>query len=247
MTTGDLKGKVALVTGGGRGIGRETCILLASHGADVAICSRTASECEEVAAYIHKTYGTKTIVVTGDVSNEADVQRVIQAVEKELGKVSVLINNAGMMSFTPFTETSLEEWDRVNDINVKAPFLLCKAVVPNMIEKQDGIIVNISSIWGTKGGPNRSAYITSKHAVIGFSKALGEELKPYGIRVNAVCPGPVDTKMTDDMGPGINKNGWLQPIDMANVIVELCLPKMTAITASTIEAFGAGQPVAVTN
>ena len=247
MSTADLKGRVALVTGGGRGIGRETCILLASHGADVAIVSRTASECEEVAAYIHKTYGTKTLVVTGDVSNEADVQQIIQSVEKELGKVSVLINNAGIMSFTPFTETSLEEWDRVNDINVKAPFLLCKSVVPNMIEKQDGIIVNISSIWGTKGGPNRSAYITSKHAVIGFSKALGEELKPYGIRVNAVCPGPVVTQMTDDMGPDVNRTGWLQPIDMANVIVELCLPKMKAITASTIEAFGAGQPVAVTN
>ena len=82
-------------------------------------------------------------------------------------------------------------------------------IVPSMKQRHDGTIINISSIWGTKGGPNRSAYISSKHAVIGFSKALGEELKPYGVRVNAVCPGPVDTKMTDELGADINKTGWL--------------------------------------
>lgn len=239
----ELKGKVALVTGGGRGIGRETCILLASLGADVAICSRTEEECVEVATYIQEMYGTKTVVVTGDVSKANDVDFIIDSVNKSLGPVSILINNAGVMSFKPFVDTSIEEWDRVHDVNVRGPFLFCKKVVPQMIVNSEGVIINISSIWGTKGGPNRSAYISSKHAVIGFSKALGEELKPYGIRVNAICPGPVDTKMIDEFGPNVNKEGWLAPIDLANIIVDFCLPKMKAVTASSIEAFGAGQPV----
>ncbi|MEI4771785.1 SDR family oxidoreductase [Psychrobacillus sp. FJAT-51614] len=239
----ELKGKVALVTGGGRGIGRETCILLASLGADVAICSRSASECEEVSNFIQKTYGTKTVVITGDVSKEKDVDNIIDFINKTLGSISILINNAGAMSLKPFIDTSIEEWDWIHDVNVKGPFLLCKKVIPDMMVQSEGVIINISSIWGTKGGPNRSAYISSKHAVIGLSKALGEELKPYGIRVNAICPGPVDTKMTDDLGDNINKEGWLAPIDLANIIVDFCLPKMKAVTASSIEAFGAGQPI----
>lgn len=238
-----LKGQVALVTGGGRGIGRETCILLASLGADVAICSRSEQECVEVATYIQNMYGTKTVVVAGDVSKEKDVDFIIESVENSLGPVTILINNAGVMSLKPFIETSLEDWDWVHDVNIRAPFLLSKKVVPHMMAISEGVIINISSMWGTKGGPNRSAYISSKHAVIGFSKALGEELKPYSIRVNAICPGPVDTKMTDDLGPDLNKEGWLAPIDLATIIVEFCLPKMKAVTASSIEAFGAGQPV----
>ena len=160
-----------------------------------------------------------------------------------LGSVDILVNNAGTMLLKPFDETTIEEWDFVQNINSRAPFLFSREVVPSMKEKQDGVIVNISSIWGTKGGPDRSAYITSKYAVLGFTKALGEELKPYRVRVNAVCPGPVDTKMTDDMGPNLNKEGWLKPIDIANIIVDLCLPKSVAITATAIEAFGSGRPV----
>lgn len=239
-----LKGKVALVTGGGRGIGRETCILLASYGADVAVCARSAAECQEVVDLITDEYGINAIAVICDVGDEKAVNLAVDTVKAELGKVDILINNAGVMSWKPFTETSTEEWKWVHDINVHAPFYLCKAVVPEMIGRKEGVIINVSSIWGTKGGPDRSAYISSKHAIIGFSKALGEELKPHGVRVNAVCPGPVDTKMTDDMGPGINKTGWLQPIDIAHVIADLCLPKMAAVTAASIEAFGAGQPAA---
>ena len=116
-----------------------------------------------------------------------------------LGSVDILVNNAGTMLLKPFDETTIEEWDFVQNINSRAPYLFAREVVPSMKEKKDGVIVNISSIWGTKGGPDRSAYITSKYAVLGFTKALGEELKPYRVRVNAVCPGPVDTKMTDDI------------------------------------------------
>lgn len=238
-----LQGKVALVTGGGRGIGKETALLLASYGASVAVCSRNEAECLAVKQLIEQTYGTKAAAVTCDVSDEQQVKEVVKAVADQLGPVDILINNAGAMLMKSIVEMTTEEWQQIQDINVNGPFYFCKQVVPTMMEKQDGVIINISSIWGSKGGPNRSAYITSKHAINGFSKALGEELKPYGVRVNAVAPGPVDTKMMEVLGAGANKNGWLAPIDIANVIVDLVLPKSKAITATSIEAFGYGAPV----
>jgi len=239
----ELKNKVALVTGGGRGIGRETCILLAKNGAKVAVFSRSQSEIKDTANYIKEELGGEAIYVSGDVRSEEDIERAVRETEEQLGSVDILINNAGAMLLKPFNETTVEEWDFIQEVNVRGPYLFARAVVPQMKEKGSGVIVNISSIWGTKGGPDRSAYITSKYASIGFTKALGEELKPYNIRVNAVCPGPVDTKMTDDLGPNLNKEGWLQPIDLANVIVDLCLPKMVGVTATAIEAFGSGRPV----
>ena len=239
----ELQGKVAIVTGGGRGIGRETALLLASYGAKVAVCARSEADCQEVSELINQTYGTETMAISCDVRNPEQVRQVVAAVRQNLGDVDILINNAGAMAMKPFTETTQEEWLQIHDVNVNGPYYFCYETVPSMIERQTGVIINISSIWGTKGGPNRSAYISSKHAVIGFSKALGEELKPYGIRVNAVCPGPVDTKMTDDLGINLNKTGWLEAIDIANIIVDLVLPKSRAITATSVEAFGYGSPV----
>ncbi|KKK39145.1 dehydrogenase [Mesobacillus campisalis] len=239
----ELQGKVALVTGGGRGIGRETSLLLAKHGAKVAVFSRSEAEVSDTANYITNELGGEAIYVTGDVRSVEDVKKAVRETREKLGDVDILVNNAGTMLLKPLDETTVEEWDFVQDINSRAHFLLAREVVPQMKENRDGVIVNISSIWGTKGGPDRSAYITSKFAAIGFSKALGEELKPYNVRVNAVCPGPVDTKMTDDLGPDLNKTGWLQPIDIAHVIVDLCLPKSVAVTATAVEAFGGGRPV----
>ena len=239
----ELKNKVAFVTGGGRGIGRETCILLDKQGAKVAVFSNNQSESEETVSYIITELGGKAISLVGDVRKEDEVNKAVQETQEKLGSIDILINNAGVMLLKPFHETTVEEWDFVHDVNVRGGFLCARAVVPQMRAKKDGVIINLSSIWGTKGGPDRSAYIASKYAVIGFSKALGEELKPYKIRVNAVCPGPVDTKMMEELAPDVNKENWLQPIDLANVIVDLCLPKSKAVTATAIEAFGNGRPV----
>ncbi|MBV7503666.1 SDR family oxidoreductase [Bacillus sp. sid0103] len=239
----ELKNKVALVTGGGRGIGRETSILLAKQGAKVAVFSDNELESRETALYINDQLGGKAIAFSGDVRSEDDVNRVVQGTQETLGQVDILINNAGVMLLKPFSETTVKEWDFVQDVNIRGVYLCTRAVVPQMLDKKNGIIINLSSIWGTKGGPDRSAYITSKYAVIGFSKALGEELKPYKIRVNAVCPGPVVTKMMNDLAPDVNKDNWLHPRDLANVIVDLCLPKSVAVTATAIEAFGSGRPV----
>ncbi|WP_235815145.1 SDR family NAD(P)-dependent oxidoreductase [Neobacillus vireti] len=239
----ELKDKVAFVTGGGRGIGRETCILLAKQGAKVAVFSNKQTESEETASYISTELGGEAISLVGDVRKEDDVNKAVQETQEELGSIDILINNAGVMLLKPFHETTVEEWDFVQEVNIRGVYLCARAVVPQMKEKRDGVIINLSSIWGTKGGPDRSAYIASKYAVIGFSKALGEELKPDKIRVNAVCPGPVDTKMMEELAPDVDKENWLQPIDLANVIVDLCLPKMKAVTGTAIEAFGNGRPV----
>jgi NAD(P)-dependent dehydrogenase (short-subunit alcohol dehydrogenase family) len=239
----ELSNKVAFVTGGGRGIGRETCFLLVKQGAKVAVFSNNKSESEDTANYINKELGGEAISLVGDVCSEEDVNKAVQETNEKLGSIDILINNAGVMLLKPFIETTVEEWDFVQNVNIRGVYLSTRAAVPQMLDKRNGVIINLSSIWGTKGGPDRSAYIASKYAVIGFSKALGEELKPYNIRVNAVCPGPVDTKMMEELAPDVNKDNWLRPIDLANVIVDLCLPKMKAVTATTIEAFGNGRPV----
>ncbi|WP_227937762.1 SDR family NAD(P)-dependent oxidoreductase [Alkalihalobacillus deserti] len=239
----ELKDKVALVTGGGRGIGRETCILLAKQGAKVGIFSNNPSESQDTAKYIQEEIGGEAISLNGDVRSEEEVNNAVQELQEKFGSIDILVNNAGVMSLKPFVETDVKEWDFIQDVNVRGVYLCTQAVVPKMIEKRNGVIINLSSIWGTKGGPDRSAYTTSKYAVIGFTKALGEEMKPYKVRVNAVCPGPVDTKMMEDLAPDVNKDNWLHPIDIANVIVDLCLPKSVAVTATAIEAFGNGRPV----
>ena len=241
----ELLGKVALVTGGGRGIGKETALLLASHGAKVAVCARNEAECMAVAEQIKNFYGVDAIGVTCDVSNHEQVKETVSIVTEKLGPIDILINNAGTMLLAPFTETTPEKWINMHNINVHGPYYFCYETVPSMKERRSGTIINISSIWGTKGGPDRSAYISSKHAVIGFSKALGEELKPYGVRVNAVCPGPVDTQMIDDLGIDFVREGWLKAIDIAHVIVDLALPKSRAITATSVEAFGYGTPIGI--
>ncbi|MEH7255338.1 SDR family NAD(P)-dependent oxidoreductase, partial [Neobacillus niacini] len=165
----NLEQKVAFVTGGGRGIGRETCLLLAKQGAKVAVFSRSLSETTEVAAYITEELGGEAIALAGDVRSEDDVNNAVQKTVEKLGSIDILINNAGVMLLKPFDETTLDEWDFVQDINTRGVLLCAKAVVPQMKEKRNGVIINVSSIWGTKGGPNRSAYITSKFAVIGFT------------------------------------------------------------------------------
>ena len=239
------EGKVALVTGGGRGIGRETCLLLAREGAKVAVFSRTQSEVEETVELIRKETGREAIAIAGDVRSAEDADRAVRETREKLGPVDILVNNAGVMLLKPFAETTVEEWDRVQDINVRGTYLFTRAALPDMLAKRQGVIVNVSSIWGTKGGPDRSAYITSKYAVIGFTRALGEELKPCNIRVNAVCPGPTATRMTAGLVSGSTPANWMQPEEIADVIAYLCSSKSSAITASIVEAFGCGKPVGI--
>jgi len=189
MSTGELDGQVAVVTGGAVGIGRAIALDLASAGAQVVVLDRTAPE-ETVAAV--QDGGGRALAVTADVSSEDDLRRAVDAAVEHFGGVDVLVNNAGIFaSLTqgPFEQISVEEWRTVMDVNVLGSFLAARCVVASMRERGGGRIVNIASTTAFKGVPYLLHYTSSKGAVLAMTKALARELGKDGIRVNAVAPG----------------------------------------------------------
>ena len=182
--------KVVLVTGGSRGIGKAICEKFATEGYSVAV---NFEKSEEKAKALAEKIGGKAFYA--DVSDYNAVSRMFDEIEKEMGEVSVLINNAAISTFGLFQDCSDEEWERVFGVNVKGVFNCSKRAVGNMLKNQSGSIVNISSIWGVTGGSCECHYSATKAAVIGYTKAMAKELGPSGIRVNCVAPGAVDTEM----------------------------------------------------
>jgi 3-hydroxybutyrate dehydrogenase len=182
-----MKGHLALVTGGGRGIGEAIARRLAKEGAKVVITSRTASELDRVAREIGADYDVC------DVTMPHQVERLV----RKLGPIRILVNNAGIAEAAPIQRTDIDLWHRIMDTNVTSTFLFCKAILPGMIDRGYGRIVNISSIAGKRGAAYITAYAASKHAILGFTSSLAAEVQRHGIMVNAVCPGYVNTKMTE--------------------------------------------------
>jgi 3-hydroxybutyrate dehydrogenase len=191
-----LEGKRAVITGGGRGIGAEVARALAREGAAVALCSRTASEVESVASELVAA-GYQAIALTCDVAEPAQVTAATEAARERLGGVDILINNAGFAPSAPLRSVTLEEWERVFAVNMTGTFLFTKALLPAMIEAGWGRVVNVASIAGKVGHPYIAAYAASKHAVIGFTRSVAMEVAAHGVTVNAICPGYVDTPLTD--------------------------------------------------
>jgi NAD(P)-dependent dehydrogenase (short-subunit alcohol dehydrogenase family) len=201
-----FEGKVVLVTGASRGIGRTTARAFAAEGAVVALMSTHAEGTKAVADEI-ATAGGRALPLAGDVSNEADVRRVVGQTERALGPIQVLVNNAGVTGPTaPATEFSRADWDQVLAVNLTGAFLCSREVLKGMVARAQGAagnpgtrgsIINIGSIAGKISYPQRSPYAASKWGLIGFTLSLAEEVGPYGIRVNCICPGPVATKMLD--------------------------------------------------
>ena len=182
--------KVVLVTGGSRGIGKAICEKFAAEGYFVAI---NFEKSEEKAKALAEKIGGKAFCA--DVSDYNAVSGMFDEIEKEMGEVSVLINNAAISTFGLFQDCSDEEWERIFGVNVKGVFNCSKRAIGNMLKNQSGSIVNISSIWGVTGGSCECHYSATKAAVIGYTKAMAKELGPSGIRVNCVAPGAVDTEM----------------------------------------------------
>jgi NAD(P)-dependent dehydrogenase (short-subunit alcohol dehydrogenase family) len=199
-----MKDRVALITGGGRGIGEAIARRFASEGARIFITSRTPKDLERVALETGANFDIC------DVTQPKDIGRLA----RKIGPVDILVNNAGVADSAPFVQTDLETWRRVMDTNVTSAFLLCKAFVPGMIQRKYGRIVNISSIAGKRGGPYISAYAASKHALLGFSSSLAMELQNSGIMVNAICPGYVDTHMTRSNAARVAKATGLSSKDV---------------------------------
>jgi NAD(P)-dependent dehydrogenase (short-subunit alcohol dehydrogenase family) len=185
-----LEGKVAVVTGGGSGIGEGIVMCMAREGADVAIPDIQEGNAQHVAREVER-LGRKALGMRCDVTRAADIQGAFDRVRKELGKIDVLVNNAGMASAPgmPFTNNSEEDWDRTYAVNLKSVFLTCKAIAPHFIERKAGRIINIASIAGPLAALTMPPYSVAKGGVITFTRVIAKELAPHGITVNAICPG----------------------------------------------------------
>jgi NAD(P)-dependent dehydrogenase (short-subunit alcohol dehydrogenase family) len=189
----DFAGRVALITGASRGLGRAAAERLHERGASVAVNARDAARAEAVARAI----GERALAVAGDVANDADAASMAQRTLERFGRIDILVNNAALPMTTRFEQITAEEWRRVLDVNLTAPFVLMRAVVPAMKARGYGRIVNVSSTAGrmvsTLGGAH---YTSSKTGLLGLTRAAAKELGRYGITVNAVCPGMIDTELT---------------------------------------------------
>ena len=192
-----LDDRVALVTGGSKGLGKAMADGLASAGANVVLVARTEDEVNAAAAEIGETHGAKTIGLVADVTNPDDVDRVVQTTIDEFGKVDILINNAGVNIRGPIEELSLDDFRQTFAVNVDGPWLFCKAVAPHMKAAQYGRVINLASALGTVAVSNRTPYTSSKGAIAQMTRCLALEWADDGITVNAICPGPFLTPMNE--------------------------------------------------
>jgi 2-hydroxycyclohexanecarboxyl-CoA dehydrogenase len=204
LTKGDtmrIKDKIALVTGGGRGIGHAICLRLAQEGAKVAVVDILEQEAQQTAEEI-KSKGGQAIVVKTDVTQLDQVQDCVQTVTDTCGQIDILVNNAGWDKIEPFIESKPETWEKVIAINLKGPISFCHAVIPQMIQRNSGKIITISSDAGRVGSTGEAVYSACKAGVIGFSKTLARELARSKINVNVVCPGPTNTPLLQQVTGG---------------------------------------------
>jgi len=230
----DLKGKIAIITGARRGIGRAIAEAMAKAGARVVISDINQEDSDKVAQEIKEKYGQDTLAIKTDVTKKEEVENLIKKTVEKFGKIDILVNNAGIAPFKPFLDLTEEDWDKVLDINLKGYFLCTQAAAKEMVKNKYGKIINIASVAMGQMGigfPNLAHYCASKGAIAALTEELTLELTPQGINVNAVAPGVIETSMTKDLLADetarknllarIPKGRTGQPQDIANAVVFL--------------------------
>lgn len=188
---------------------------LARLGYDLALVGRNGASLQEVA---REAAGVRVRPIVADLAQASSAGQVVEQTVRELGGVDVLVNCAGLPQKGPFTEVTPQQWDAVFAVNARAPYFLCQAALPHLIQSPRPIVINISSVVGFKGYINQSVYASSKHALAGFTKVFAKEVQPYGIRVHLISPGGVATEMVTQMRPDINPAELIQPEEIADIV-----------------------------
>jgi len=240
-----LKDKVAVVTGAGRGIGKEIALTFAREGAQLAICSRHSETIEPVAALI-RSLGGQVLPLVTDISVQEEVEKFVEKIYEEYGTVDILVNNAGVNRDNFFLRMKAEEWDAVMDVNLRGTFLCCRMFARRMIKQKSGRIINMTSVAGEAGNPGQANYSAAKAGIIGFTKAIAKELARQGIRVNAVAPGLIGTEMVqkmekkvlDELEESIPLKRIGTPQDVAGVVLFLASDAAAYITGQVIRVDG---------
>lgn len=215
----NLKGKVALITGAGRGIGRATAIEFAKEGIHVGLIARNKEHLDKVAGEL-ESYGVKVSTATADVSDLESITKAVEHVSQELGPIDILINNAGISKFGNFLELDPQDWEQIIKVNLMGVYYTTRAVLPQMIERKTGDIINISSTAGQKGAPVTSAYSASKAGVLALTESLMLEVRKHNIRVTALTPSTVATDMAVELNlTDGNPDKVMQPEDLAEYMV----------------------------
>jgi NAD(P)-dependent dehydrogenase (short-subunit alcohol dehydrogenase family) len=235
--TARLAGKVAVVTGAARGIGRAVARAYAAEGAEVHAIDRFGEEVAAVVAEIVAA-GGKARAWALDLRDADAVAATFAAIEAASGRVDVLLNNAAIIFFQAIEKTAIEDWDRLIAINLRGPFLCARAVAPGMKARRSGAIVNVSSNAGVRGGNDETAYCASKFGIEGFSRALAIEMKPYGVSVNTITPGhPVHTAMSETTyGPELRAI-WKDPAELTPAFVHLALQTADGLNDQHVRAW----------
>lgn len=241
-----LEGKVALVTGASRGIGKEIALHLARNGANIVVNYAGNKQLAEQVVKQIKDLGRRAFAVQCNVANSECVTQMVKKTIERLGSLDILVNNAGITKDNLLMRLKEEDWDDVININLKGVFLCTKAVSRQMMRQRSGKIINISSVVGISGNPGQANYVAAKAGVIGLTKTAAKELAPRGITVNAVAPGFITTDMTDELTEDV-KNEMLkmiplarfgEPEDIANTVVFLASDESNYITGQTIQIDG---------